>query len=239
MNRTALEISNTLKRTLHYYLSAGIISIIALFSPCLADANTLAPNTTYQVCFTPGGNCTQNIVNAINDAKQSILVQAYSFTSRPIGRALLDAKDRGVSIKIILDKSQYRENGYSSAKFFQHHGIPVWLDNNVAIAHNKVIIIDNRVVITGSFNFTRAAQQDNAENSLIIANPDLAKLYTQNWNNRMQASQVLTPSSDYYYEKKSNHYGSYNNRRNYRDREQYQYQKTLWYQLKQLLNSRW
>lgn len=233
MRSLSLQRSYSNVSKLDYFLRAAILAML-LVVPCLGDASasTFEPNTTYQLCFTPGDNCTQYIVNAIDNAKQSILVQAYSFTSRPIGRALLDAKDRGVTVKVILDKSQYRESGYSSAKFFQNHNVPVWIDNNVVIAHNKVMIIDGRVVITGSFNFTRAAQQDNAENSLIITNPELARRYMQNWNNRMQASQALTASTNYYDKR------SYNSHRNYRNREQYQYQKTLWYQLQQLLNVR-
>lgn len=158
----------------------------------ISHADTFEPNTHYQVCFTPGYDCTQKIVDVIDQAKTSILVQAYSFTSRPIGRALLEAKDRGVEIKVILDKSQYVPNGYSSAQFFANKDIPVRIDNEVAIAHNKVMVIDDNIIITGSFNFTRAAQEQNAENVLIIESPKLAKQYSENWYRRQRVSKPLS-----------------------------------------------
>ena len=93
-------------------------------------------------------------MNAISQAKTEILVQAYSFTSAPIAKALVDAHKRGVHVEIILDRSQRKER-YSSADFTAHAGIPTYIDAAHAIAHNKVMIIDKSMVITGSFNFTR------------------------------------------------------------------------------------
>jgi phosphatidylserine/phosphatidylglycerophosphate/cardiolipin synthase-like enzyme len=131
------------------------------------------------VCFTPGGNCTDLIVKALGEAKSSILVQAYSFTSAPIAKALLDAHKRGVRVDVILDSSN-RTDKYSAADFLANQGVPTKIDAAHAIAHNKIIIIDGETVITGSFNFTKAAQEKNAENVLIIRDKALAALYTQN-----------------------------------------------------------
>jgi phosphatidylserine/phosphatidylglycerophosphate/cardiolipin synthase-like enzyme len=140
------------------------------------------------VCFTPGTNCTERIVNAIGEAKTSILVQAYSFTSAPIAKALLDAHRRGVRVEVILDKSQ-RSEKYSAADFLANQGVPTMIDAEHAISHNKVMIIDNELVITGSFNFTKAAQKKNAENVLIIRDKALADQYSQNWQVHAQHSQ--------------------------------------------------
>lgn len=153
---------------------------------CIAQISS----TKISVCFTPGGACTQQIVDNINSANQSILVQAYSFTSQPIAQALLNAKRRGIDVKVILDKSQ-RKQKYSSSHFFTNNKIPVWIDTKPAIAHNKVMIIDDHIVITGSFNFTKAAQEKNAENLLIINDLELAKLYRKNWSSRQQLSEIL------------------------------------------------
>ncbi len=106
---------------------------------CQADTN----NIPIAVCFTPGGDCTNDSVKTINEAHKNILVQAYQFTSPPIAKAIVDAKRRGVDVKIILDKSQYNAKKYSSALFFEHEDIPVWIDYKVNIAHNKVMVIDN------------------------------------------------------------------------------------------------
>jgi phosphatidylserine/phosphatidylglycerophosphate/cardiolipin synthase-like enzyme len=153
-------------------------------------AAAIFTNTPYSVCFTPGGQCTDQVVVAISAAKQNILVQAYSFTSAPIAHALIAAKGRGVAIRVLLDKSQRRER-YSSFKMLQNQGIPVWIDSKVAIAHNKVMIIDDETVITGSFNFTKAAQFKNAENLLIIHDKGLAAAYAANWQRRFNAISMV------------------------------------------------
>jgi phosphatidylserine/phosphatidylglycerophosphate/cardiolipin synthase-like enzyme len=133
------------------------------------------------VYFSPNSGCTDAVVSALNQAKQSVLVQAYSFTSAPIAKALVDAHKRGVTVKAILDKSNLTEK-YSDADFLAHAGIPVLIDEAHAIAHNKVMVIDGQTVITGSFNFTKAAEEHNAENLLVLNSQELAKRYAANWD---------------------------------------------------------
>jgi phosphatidylserine/phosphatidylglycerophosphate/cardiolipin synthase-like enzyme len=91
----------------------------------------------------------------------------YSFTSTAIAKALVDAHNRGVKITVVLDKSNRTQN-YSAADFVAHAEIPCYIDAKHAIAHNKIILIDGRTIITGSFNFTKAAESSNAENLLVI-----------------------------------------------------------------------
>jgi phosphatidylserine/phosphatidylglycerophosphate/cardiolipin synthase-like enzyme len=126
-------------------------------------------------------------VKALSEAKRTILVQAYSFTSAPIAKALLDAHKRGVQVQVILDKSQRTEK-YSSADFLANQGVSTMIDANHAIAYNKVMVIDGETVLTGSFNFTKAAQDKNAENVVIIRDSTLAAQYTQNWETHRQPS---------------------------------------------------
>jgi phosphatidylserine/phosphatidylglycerophosphate/cardiolipin synthase-like enzyme len=76
-------------------------------------------------------------------------------------------------VQVILDKSQRTEQ-YSSADFLPNQGVPTTVDANHAISHNKVMVIDGETVITGSFNFTKAAQERNAENVLIVPDRALA-----------------------------------------------------------------
>lgn len=90
------------------------------------------------------------------------------------------AKKRGVNVQVILDKSQKTQR-YSSYTFFHNQNIPVYIDSSHAIAHNKIIIIDRQIVITGSFNFTKAAEEKNAENLLIIRSKKLSDIYSHNW----------------------------------------------------------
>lgn len=133
-----------------------------------------------QVYFSPGGGATGAVVNALDHATNSVLVQAYSFTSAPIAEALVTAHKRGVKVQVILDKSQRTEK-YSEADFLQHNDIPTLIDAEHAIAHNKIMVIDSYLVLTGSFNFTRAAEEHNAENLLVINDAALVKQYVSNW----------------------------------------------------------
>jgi phosphatidylserine/phosphatidylglycerophosphate/cardiolipin synthase-like enzyme len=157
---------------------------ILLLVAAPAVAEPLAP----RVCFTPGGKCTDLVVSEIADARQSILVQGYSFTSVPILAALKLAHARGVDVEVILDKSSARgsKSGsrYSAAVYLTNAHIPVWVDTRVAIAHSKVMIIDGEKVVTGSFNFIAAAQSRNAEKLLVLNDQKLADLYRANWERR-------------------------------------------------------
>ena len=144
-------------------------------------------NAPAHVYFSPDGGCAQAILNEIAGARQEILVQAYSFTSTPIAKALLEAHKRGVKVQAILDKSQRTEK-YSSATFLANSGIPTFIDEAHAIAHNKIIIIDRGTVITGSFNFTKAAEEKNAENLLVLQSKELARLYIENWQKHREHS---------------------------------------------------
>ena len=127
--------------------------------------------------FSPKGGCTDAVVREIKKARREVLVLAYSFTSRPIAEALVEAKLRGVHVDVVLDHSNEGEP-YSDLHFFLEQGLVPLIDPHHAIAHNKVMVIDGRVLITGSFNFTHHAETDNAENLLIIkGHPELVKTY--------------------------------------------------------------
>ncbi len=152
-----------------------VLSIIIITIPVFAF-NVDVTN----VCFSPYGGCTEAIVNQIDNAKSEILIQAYSFTSAPIAKALVNAHKRGIHVEIILDKSN-KSAKYSAGDFTAHMGVTTYIDSMHAIAHNKIIIIDKETVITGSFNFTKAAEEKNAENLLILKSKELAEIYIKNW----------------------------------------------------------
>lgn len=156
----------------------------------LIPFSLLAIPADVSMCFTPGQRCDMRIIDAIDRAQRTIYVQAYQLTSWPIRDALIDAKQRGVKIEIILDKSQDRGK-YPAAIFFHNMQIPVWIDYRPAIAHNKVMIIDDSIVVTGSYNFSKAAQYRNAENLIIINRKDIADIYLQNFKKRLKVSAAL------------------------------------------------
>ncbi|HEY4760637.1 MAG TPA: phospholipase D family protein [Thermoguttaceae bacterium] len=151
--------------------------LFILLTGCNYTPGVLPPIEVY---FSPHGGCTDAIVREIEVAGSSIFVQAYSFTSAPIAKALVDAYKRGVHVEVILDDSNKTQK-YSSADFLHNAHIPVLIDGEHAIAHNKIMIIDGQVVITGSFNFTKQAEQGNAENLLIIRDRAFADRYIANW----------------------------------------------------------
>ena len=168
--------------------------LLLLLLPLLSVRAQQGPQDLHPF-FSPNGGCTQAVVDQLNGAKKSVLVQAYSFTSAPIAKALVDARKRGVDVEVILDKSQRTER-YTSATFLANEGVPTYIDSKHAIAHNKLMVIDRGEVITGSFNFTKAAEEGNAENLLVINNaPELAQRYSQNWRNHLVHSEPYQGTS--------------------------------------------
>jgi phosphatidylserine/phosphatidylglycerophosphate/cardiolipin synthase-like enzyme len=163
---------------------------------CLSCTFARIPDSKEKCCnweayFSPHGGCTEAIVKEFNKAKITILVQAYLFSSEPIAKTLLDAHKKGVKVKVILDKSQ-KTDKYSAADFFANAGILTKIDSAHNIAHNKIIIIDDETVITGSFNFTKNAEERNAENLLIIHDKKLAEQYIRNWEEHGRHSKVYS-----------------------------------------------
>jgi phosphatidylserine/phosphatidylglycerophosphate/cardiolipin synthase-like enzyme len=142
-----------------------------------------------QVFFSPDGGCTEAVVRHLDLAKRTIDIQAYSFTSASIAKAVADAHKRGVVVRAILDKSQ-RTAKYTSATFLANAGVPTFIDDRHAIAHNKIMLIDGQTVITGSFNFTKAAEESNAENLLILGGqPRLYEAYARNFAEHLSHAQ--------------------------------------------------
>jgi phosphatidylserine/phosphatidylglycerophosphate/cardiolipin synthase-like enzyme len=142
------------------------------------------------VYFSPKGGCTAAIVEQIRTAKNTIDMQAYSFTSTDIAAALAQAKDQGVKVRAILDRKENETGQYSGATYLFNHQVPTWTDGKHPIAHNKIMILDSETIITGSFNFTKQAESGNAENLLIITGkPKLAAAYEKNFEEHLGHSE--------------------------------------------------
>lgn len=143
--------------------------------------------TSWEICFSPGGRCTALIVQTLDRATHTVHLQAYSFTSGPIAQALVEAHRRGVVVEALVDQSQLTARG-AQAGVLADAGIPVRIDAAHAIAHNKVIVVDGETVLTGSFNFTEAAEARNAENLLVVRDRALAERYDTNWRHHQAHS---------------------------------------------------
>ncbi len=165
-----------------------LLNILALTIYTNVLATDIPLNTTAHVYFSPEDSCTEVMVKELIKAKTEILVQAYSFTSKRIAKALVDAHKRGVRTVIVLDQS-HRSDKNSAADFTARMGIPTFIDAQHAKAHNKIVIIDQETVITGSFNFKKEAGKEIADNLLILKSKDLAKVYIDNWEKHKSHSQ--------------------------------------------------
>ena len=130
-----------------------------------------------EVYFSPEDGALEHILNAVNSAQESITFMAYSFTTDALAEALIERAKAGVSVRGVFDKDQYHSNAGTEFDTLHNAGVDVWLDGNSRLMHHKVIIIDEQVVITGSYNFSNNAEHTNDENTLIIHNQDIAAQY--------------------------------------------------------------
>ena len=161
----------------------SVFLIGGLLLPCGAVRAydlTITGNASAQVFFSPHGGATQAILDIITKSRSEILIQAYSFRSPALAEALIAAKKRGVQVELVMDKSE-RQEGLTPPTLMSNAGIPVYLDGSHAMANNRVMVVDKKIIITGSFNFNTASEQMNAENLLILHSRELAALYRTNW----------------------------------------------------------
>lgn len=144
------------------------------------DAKSLSRAEVLGLYFTPPANAAAAVVDVIDQSQEEVLVQAYGFTHNGIAQALIRAHARGVQVRVLLDQKSEASNRYV-IDLMVTNDLAWRQDGKHAIAHNKVIVIDNQIVITGSFNFTNSAQTRNAENLLILKSNELAEQYKKNW----------------------------------------------------------
>lgn len=159
--------------------------IVGLFTVHLALPAAAEPAPAQiDTCFVPAEACAGRIVAAIDGARSEIRVEAYGFSARPIIAALLRARQRGVDVAVLLDRTNEHGRG-SGLAALERAGIPVWIDRVPGIAHIKAIVIDRRVVIGGSYNYTASAERRNVEDVTITDSPEVAARFVRNWADRM------------------------------------------------------
>lgn len=139
-----------------------------------------APATHMEAHFSPNGGCTDAIVALLSSAKKTVRIRAYKFTSVSISDALIAARGRGVDVQVILDKNNLTESA-SRIRPMTAGGITTFIDSKHAIMHDTDVVVDGEFLETGSFNFTTAAEEKNAENCLVIHSKDLSGLYEADW----------------------------------------------------------
>lgn len=171
---------------LRFFFGAGLW-MAALWGGAATAAEPVSPpyfcRASSCVGFTHDGGSEALVLDTVAQAKSDIRIAAYSFSSKAVAKALIDAKKRGVEVRIILDRAHAGDR-YSSATFLRNQGFEVRTVSlgKEALMHHKFMVIDDRYVQTGSFNYTRAAAQRNAENVLRIDDRDIAREYSKEWS---------------------------------------------------------
>ena len=151
-----------------------IVFLAIIFSPHFASSDSSGRNMI--VLFSPRDECGKVILNKINEAKKTIDIAMYYFTSRPLAQALIEAKRRGVEVRVFLDGEGAKEY-YSKANFLKKNKIPLKLEKGEGLMHNKFCIIDNVLLVTGSYNWTASADLRNDENMMLIDSKEIIELY--------------------------------------------------------------
>lgn len=130
-----------------------------------------------EVYFSPDDGAAARLVDLIRGAQHSVYFLAYSFTSDELADALLERYQAGVEIAGVVEARQVDTNIGSEYERLRSAGLDVRLDGNPDNMHHKVFIIDGQAVVTGSYNFSRSAEERNDENTLVVHNTEIAALY--------------------------------------------------------------
>jgi phosphatidylserine/phosphatidylglycerophosphate/cardiolipin synthase-like enzyme len=164
-----------LKRNTKYSILAFLIIVLSI----TISISTLAKTEVY---FSLSDNPQKEIIKNINQAEIYINIAMYTFTDQEIALSLTNAQKRGVKVRVYLDRSQI-ESTYSISRLLVQKGIKVRISTNNYIMHNKFAIIDNRLLLTGSYNWTAAANNKNDENLLVIDEPEIIEIFQHQFVN--------------------------------------------------------
>lgn len=130
------------------------------------------------------------ITAEIEKAKVEVLIQASSLSSRPLADAVIRAKDQGLRVAVVVDRSSAQNGAVSYAAL---KGILLYIDAKHSVAHSNIIILDREIVITGGFTLTNETEEKSAENFVIIKSRDLAETYVGSWNQHRIHSEEFKP----------------------------------------------
>ena len=147
----------------------------------ITSQGSLAESPSVEVYFSPNGGCADIIRDRIDDADSSVLVAVYSLTSLDLSRSLVNAKKRGVDVRIITDNLQ-AEGRYSKSQYLLDNGVTVQYDDDNGYMHHKFAVIDNKILFTGSYNWSNSAETRNDENLLQINDKELADFFSREFD---------------------------------------------------------
>ena len=164
-----------LKRNTKYSILAFLVIVLSI----TISISTLAKTEVY---FSLSDNPQKTIIKNINQAEAFINIAMYTFTDKEILLPLINAQERSVKVRVYLDRSQI-ESTYSISRLLVQKGIKVRISTNNYFMHNKFAIIDNRLLLTGSYNWTASANNRNDENLMVIDDPEIIGLFQNQFVN--------------------------------------------------------
>jgi len=180
------------------WIAVGAACLLALTaaSPAVASQRFEARGEV-EVAFAPRDDAEGLLLDVIREARRTVLVQVYVFTSRRVADALVAANRRGVQVQVLADAAMNRRGKGNALPRLLEAGIPVALETDYNAAHNKLLIVDadgpGCTVVTGSYNFTWSAQNRNAENLIVLRRHcALADAYRDNWRRHRAAATPIT-----------------------------------------------
>jgi phosphatidylserine/phosphatidylglycerophosphate/cardiolipin synthase-like enzyme len=138
-------------------------------------------------CFSRVERCDVLLISLINRANRSVYVAVYSFTRDSLATALISAKERGVEVRVVIEKERAYEQG-SEYPRLKSAGVDVRLDGNPNLMHHKFMVIDGYIVVTGSYNWSTAAEDRNDENIVVIFDRDVAQRFVQEFERVWQTA---------------------------------------------------
>jgi len=184
MARFTTTITKTVTKTTTKF-STTTFTLTKTITRTITSSTTITETTTQReveyVCFSKPDNCSSIIIRLIDSAKKYIYVAIYSFTLDNIGDALIRAKNRGIEVKVVIEREQAYIKGSEYERLLKA-GVNVRLDKNPYLMHHKFMVIDGKIVVTGSYNWSYSAEERNDENLVVISSPNTAKLYETEFN---------------------------------------------------------
>lgn len=146
--------------------------------------------TPIQILFSAEDDAVDNLIALVNDAQTSVRFLAFSFTDYPLAQAMIARAQAGVDVQGVFETFGSNSTR-SELRTLWCAGLPVRQDGNSSFLHDKVIIIDNSIVVTGSLNFSSSADEENEENVVILDNAEIAALYLQEYQKLWDQAQSV------------------------------------------------
>jgi phosphatidylserine/phosphatidylglycerophosphate/cardiolipin synthase-like enzyme len=179
---STLTLRETLTETA--FRTATATTVVTTTSTATTTVNIPSVRET---CFSRVERCDVLLISLINRANRSVYVAVYSFTRDSLATALISAKERGVEVRVVIERERAYEQG-SEYPRLKSAGVDVRLDGNPNSMHHKFMVIDEYIVVTGSYNWSTAAETRNDENIVVILDRDVAQRFVQEFERVWQTA---------------------------------------------------